>query len=111
MVSVLEVLVIREISSARCSTSGFFMFSAMWVGVLTPKIYHLQPVMIGLKVLDRMHAGTVQTMNHLIRNLFLGLLICVAQNQIKAQTPPPTADPYANNPDAGKLQFPLAAPA
>ena len=28
-----------------------------------------------------------------------------------ADTPPPTADPYANNPDAGKLQFPLAAPA
>jgi len=27
------------------------------------------------------------------------------------QTPPPTADPYANNPDAGKLKFPLAAPA
>ena len=23
----------------------------------------------------------------------------------------PSADPYANNPDAGKLQFPLAAPA
>ena len=23
----------------------------------------------------------------------------------------PTADPYANNPDAGKTQFPLAAPA
>jgi hypothetical protein len=29
----------------------------------------------------------------------------------RAQTPPPTADPYANNPDAGKLQFPLAATA
>src|SRR5947199_884928 len=27
------------------------------------------------------------------------------------QTRPSTADPYANNPDAGKLQFPLAAPA
>src|SRR6266571_6308472 len=24
---------------------------------------------------------------------------------------PPTADPYANNPDAGALKFPLAAPA
>jgi hypothetical protein len=31
--------------------------------------------------------------------------------QIKGQTPPPSADPYANNPDAGKTQFPLAAPA
>ena len=28
-----------------------------------------------------------------------------------AQTPSPSADPYANNPDAGKMQFPLAAPA
>jgi 2-keto-3-deoxy-L-rhamnonate aldolase RhmA len=28
-----------------------------------------------------------------------------------APAPAPTADPYANNPDAGKLQFPLAAPA
>jgi len=28
-----------------------------------------------------------------------------------AQAPPNTADPYANNPDAGKLKFPLAAPA
>ena len=28
-----------------------------------------------------------------------------------AQAPKATADPYANNPDAGKLQFPLAAPA
>jgi 2-keto-3-deoxy-L-rhamnonate aldolase RhmA len=27
------------------------------------------------------------------------------------QTPPPSADPYANNADAGKTQFPLAAPA
>src|ERR1700721_1972895 len=31
--------------------------------------------------------------------------------QAQAQTPPATADPYANNADAGKLQFPLAAPA
>src|SRR5437763_4713788 len=29
----------------------------------------------------------------------------------QGQTPPPTADPYANNADAGKTQFPLAAPA
>src|SRR5438309_11413463 len=29
----------------------------------------------------------------------------------QSQTPPPNADPYANNPDAGKTQFPLAAPA
>jgi 2-keto-3-deoxy-L-rhamnonate aldolase RhmA len=27
------------------------------------------------------------------------------------QQPPSTADPYANNPDAGRMQFPLAAPA
>ena len=31
--------------------------------------------------------------------------------QAQAQTPPPNADPYANNADAGKTQFPLAAPA
>jgi len=31
--------------------------------------------------------------------------------QLAAQVAAPNADPYANNPDAGKLQFPLAAPA
>src|SRR5580692_4317004 len=31
--------------------------------------------------------------------------------QAAAQTPPASADPYANNPDAGKTKFPLAAPA
>ena len=31
--------------------------------------------------------------------------------QAQGQTPPSTADPYANNPDAGKIKFPLAAPA
>jgi 2-keto-3-deoxy-L-rhamnonate aldolase RhmA len=38
---------------------------------------------------------------------FLGIVIW----QAAGQTPPPTADPYANNPDAGRLKFPLAAPA
>jgi 2-keto-3-deoxy-L-rhamnonate aldolase RhmA len=37
------------------------------------------------------------------------------QNQAKGKgkdkAPAPTADPYANNPDAGKQRFPLAAPA
>ncbi|HUQ93665.1 MAG TPA: aldolase/citrate lyase family protein [Bryobacteraceae bacterium] len=34
------------------------------------------------------------------------------QNQPpRSQAPKPGADPYANNPDAGKQQFPLAAPA
>src|SRR5580658_2317630 len=49
---------------------------------------------------------------------FLVPVLCIAAAAwaAKAQTPPPqtrpsTADPYANNPDAGKLQFPLAAPA
>ncbi|MGP8245492.1 MAG: hypothetical protein ACLQVN_13345 [Bryobacteraceae bacterium] len=37
----------------------------------------------------------------------LGLVIFQAQGQ----TPPPSADPYANNPDAGRTRFPLAAPA
>jgi 2-keto-3-deoxy-L-rhamnonate aldolase RhmA len=39
-----------------------------------------------------------------------GLVGLQGQAQV-AQTPPPTADPYANNAEAGKLQFPLAAPA
>jgi len=38
-----------------------------------------------------------------------GLLVSHAQGQTQAR--PSTADPYANNPDAGKTQFPLAAPA
>ena len=42
----------------------------------------------------------------LAASLTLALAPAFAQN-----TPPPSADPYANNPDAGKLQFPLAAPA
>jgi 2-keto-3-deoxy-L-rhamnonate aldolase RhmA len=33
------------------------------------------------------------------------------QNPPPAQPPKPNADPYANNPDAGVLKFPLAAPA
>ena len=45
------------------------------------------------------------------------LLIVVTLSVALGQTPPaaqpakPNADPYANNPDAGKLSFPLAAPA
>ncbi|MSO30126.1 MAG: hypothetical protein EXQ48_04170 [Acidobacteria bacterium] len=34
-----------------------------------------------------------------------------AQPPASGQKSAPSADPYANNPDAGKLQFPLAAPA
>ena len=42
----------------------------------------------------------------------LGLVLFQAQGQTPAgQTPRPNADPYANNPDPGKTQFPLAAPA
>ena len=42
----------------------------------------------------------------------LAFLPFQATGQIPAgQTPPVSADPYANNPDAGRLQFPLAAPA
>ena len=41
-----------------------------------------------------------------------GTLVVHAQGQAPAPVPAPsTADPYANNADAGKLQFPLAAPA
>src|SRR5499427_6229549 len=35
----------------------------------------------------------------------------LGQTPPSSQTPKPNADPYANNPDAGKLRFPLAAPA
>src|ERR1035441_7126091 len=43
---------------------------------------------------------------------FPGLLAAaLTLTTLHAQTPTPSADPYANNPDAGKLQFPLAAPA
>src|SRR3954451_10128498 len=41
----------------------------------------------------------------------LGIVQFQALAQNPAQAPAPSADPYANNPDAGKLQFPLAAPA
>jgi len=42
----------------------------------------------------------------------LGIATFSAQGQAPAQPArPASADPYANNPDAGKQQFPLAAPA
>jgi 2-keto-3-deoxy-L-rhamnonate aldolase RhmA len=44
----------------------------------------------------------------------VGLVTFQAQGQnqpARGQAPAPTADPYANNPEAGKTQFPLAAPA
>ncbi len=44
----------------------------------------------------------------------LGLIVSQGQAQAQGrggQAPQSTADPYANNPDAGKMQFPLAAPA
>ena len=44
----------------------------------------------------------------------LGIVTFQAQGQnapARGQGPAPSADPYANNPDAGKQQFPLAAPA
>ncbi len=50
-----------------------------------------------------------------MKRQFFALAFAVSLFQASAQvpagqTPPPTADPYANNPDAGKMQFPLAAP-
>jgi 2-keto-3-deoxy-L-rhamnonate aldolase RhmA len=54
-------------------------------------------------------------MNRLSLNIGLfvafGLAPFYAPGQQSAQPPRPNADPYANNPDAGKLTFPLAAPA
>ncbi len=42
--------------------------------------------------------------------LFVTVLV-LGQNPPATQPPKANADPYANNPDAGKLSFPLAAPA
>src|SRR3989442_8127557 len=56
-------------------------------------------------------------MNRLLLNvaLFAAFVIVIfralGQTPPPAQGPKPNADPYANNPDAGKLRFPLAAPA
>jgi hypothetical protein len=54
-----------------------------------------------------------------VRHLFLavavgaalGIVTLAARAQSQETQKPATADPYANNPDAGKTQFPLAAPA
>ena len=57
-------------------------------------------------------------MKMMSRRLLLALFAALALVSFQAlaqnpagQTPRSTADPYANNPDAGKMQFPLAAPA
>jgi 2-keto-3-deoxy-L-rhamnonate aldolase RhmA len=54
-------------------------------------------------------------MKRLLLNATLAGGIGIAAFQLFAQNPPaapkPSADPYANNADAGKLRFPLAAPA
>src|SRR5580704_14996107 len=50
-------------------------------------------------------------MNHRFPAVALTAALGVLIFQANGQTPPPSADPYANNPDAGKMQFPLAAPA
>ena len=56
-------------------------------------------------------------MNRLLLNVVLsaslGMVTFSAWGQAPppSQAPKPTADPYANNADAGKLRFPLAAPA
>lgn len=51
-------------------------------------------------------------MNTFSRNLLVvACFSLVTQSLLAQQTPPPTADPYANNANPGALQFPLAAPA
>ena len=53
-----------------------------------------------------------RSLSMLALGMALGLVQYQAVAQNQQQTPPrASADPYANNPDAGKLQFPLAAPA
>src|SRR5579863_3690526 len=39
------------------------------------------------------------------------MIVAAGVGTALAQTPRPSADPYANNADAGTLKFPLAAPA
>ncbi len=52
-----------------------------------------------------------------MNRLLLGVALCAVIGIAQAQNPPaaqpvkPNADPYANNAEAGKLKFPLAAPA
>lgn len=50
-------------------------------------------------------------MNRWIITLAASMAVGIAAAQGPAPAPKPNADPYANNPDAGKLRFPLAAPA
>jgi|RhiMetdeSRZDD1v2_1073273.scaffolds.fasta_scaffold02206_18 2-keto-3-deoxy-L-rhamnonate aldolase RhmA len=56
-------------------------------------------------------------MRHLLLAAAVSAALAIAavgaqtQNAQPAQQPKPTADPYANNPQAGSQQFPLAAPA
>ena len=56
-------------------------------------------------------------MNRLLLNVALFAAFVVVTIHAPGQNPPPAqapkanADPYANNADAGKLRFPLAAPA
>ncbi|HLH39574.1 MAG TPA: aldolase/citrate lyase family protein [Bryobacteraceae bacterium] len=46
-----------------------------------------------------------------MNRLTIGTLTLALGFTLQAQRPQSTADPYANNPDAGTLKFPLAAPA
>jgi hypothetical protein len=55
-----------------------------------------------------------------VKQLLVLAVLCAAfaleaqqppNQQQQQQRPQPTADPYANNPDAGTSKFPLAAPA
>jgi hypothetical protein len=50
-------------------------------------------------------------MNRWIITLAVSTAVGIATAQGPAPAPKANADPYANNPDAGKLKFPLAAPA
>ena len=50
-------------------------------------------------------------MKQIILNLKLAGLLAILPAIINAQTPAPNADPYANNPNPGSQDFPLAAPA
>ena len=50
-------------------------------------------------------------MKHLLSIMSLTVAMGFSLAQTPVQQPKPNADPYANNADAGKTVFPLAAPA
>ena len=74
----------------------------------------IPPRLAGHRLISANQKGS---MNRLLLTVALPVAFGIVAFQAQGQTPPaaqpakPSADPYANNADAGKLKFPLAAPA